>query len=159
MVLSKWMAELAFYQLRTSSLEEALCTLLQKALDSNYRVLVIGDSDERVSSLSLALWTRNAASFLAHGTINDDNCEDQPILLITEQQDKSENINSADVAIAIDGTVLNFIDGVSRYLDVFDGNNEIARDKARNRWMNYKNDDHLLTFWKQGDDGAWSKQK
>ena len=153
------MAELAFYQLRTSSLENALCTLLQKALDSNHRVRVISGSDERISSLSLALWTQNAGSFLAHGTISDDNYQDHPILLTTEQQDITENRNNADVVIAIDGAKPIFIDGVSRYLDIFDGNSETARSEARNRWVNYKADDHSLTFWKQGEGGAWLKQK
>ncbi len=153
------MAEFAFYQLRTTSLEDALCTLLQKALDSNHRVRVISSSNERISSLSSALWTQIATSFLAHGTENDENCHDHPILLSKEQQNITENTNNADVVIAIDGAKLSFLDGVGRYLDIFDGNSDIACSDARNRWVNYKADDHLLTFWKQGEGGAWLKQK
>ena len=153
------MAELAFYQLRTSSLENALCTLLQKALDSNHRVRVISGSDERISSLSLALWTQISTSFLAHGTVSDEYCHDHPILLSTGREKIIENINNADVAIALDGAKLSFLDGVSRYLDIFDGNSKIACSDARNRWVNYKAEDYQLTFWKQGEGGAWFKEK
>ena len=42
------MAEVAFYQLRTTALEIALAKLLQKALDAGHRVRVVGESVDLV---------------------------------------------------------------------------------------------------------------
>ena len=61
------MAEIGFYQLRTSPLESALPKLLQKALDAGHRIRVVGASEGRMEALSAALWTHDPASFCPTG--------------------------------------------------------------------------------------------
>ena len=62
------MAEIGFYHLTRSTLEEALPRLLDKAYAAGQRALVRVGSPERVELLDRALWTFARESFLPHGT-------------------------------------------------------------------------------------------
>ncbi|MBT3628741.1 MAG: DNA polymerase III subunit chi [Rhodospirillaceae bacterium] len=152
------MAEVAFYQLRTTALENALPRLLQKAFDGGHRVRVVGASEERMAALNTALWTFDQDSFLPHGDIKDGDGERQPILLSSESADASANENNADIVVTIDGVEPVFLPGVTRYLDMFDGNDETALGAARQRWTRRKAENHDVSYWQQGEGGGWEKR-
>ncbi len=152
------MAEVAFYQLRTTALENALPRLLQKALDAGHRIRVVGASEERMAALNAALWTFDQDSFLPHGDLQEGDAERQPTLLLSESADASANENNADIVVTIDGVEPVFLAGVARYLDIFDGNDEAALRAARQRWTRRKADDHDVSYWQQGEGGGWEKR-
>lgn len=149
------MVEVGFYQLRNSSLESALPKLLQKALNAGHRIRVVGASDVRMEALSAALWTYDPASFLPHGSAQDGNADRQPIYLTAESADTDANENGADLVITIDGVEPVFLEGVVRYLDMFDGNDETALKAARQRWKRRKAEDHSVNYWHQTEGGGW----
>jgi len=151
------MAEVDFYQLRTSSLESALLKLLQKVLDAGHRVRVVGASEARMEVLNAALWTFDPASFLPHGGPGDGDAANQPIYLTSESADGTVNENGADVVLTIDGVEPVFLDGVSRYLDMFDGHDDSALQAARQRWKRRKAEEHSVNYWQQGEGGRWEK--
>jgi len=151
------MAEVDFYQLRTSSLESALLKLLQKVLDAGHRVRVVGASEARMEVLNAGLWTFDPASFLPHGGPGDGDAANQPIYLTSESADGTVNENGADVVLTIDGVEPVFLDGVSRYLDMFDGHDDSALQAARQRWKRRKAEEHTVTYWQQGEGGRWEK--
>jgi len=152
------MAEVGFYQLRTTALENALPRLLQKILDASHRVRVVGASEERMAALNAALWTFDAESFLPHGDIGEGNAEHQPILLSNESADPSANENNADIVVTIDGVEPVMLAGVVRYLDMFNGNDEATLRAARQRWTRRKAEDHHVSYWQQGEGGGWEKR-
>jgi DNA polymerase-3 subunit chi len=151
------MAEVGFYQLRSSALESALPKLLQKALDAGHRIRVVGASEARMEALSAELWTFDPASFLPHGTARDGHAELQPVFLAAESAEAEANENRADLVVTIDGVEPVFIDGVGRYLDMFDGNDETALAAARQRWKRRKQEAHEVSYWRQRDGGGWEK--
>ena len=151
------MAEVGFYQLRTSPLEHALPKLLQKALDAGHRIRVVGASDSRMEALSTMLWTYDPASFLPHGAARDGDAESQPIYLTTESVDPEANENAADLVVTIDGVEPVFLEGVMRYLDIFDGKDEAVLKAARKRWKRCKAEDHSVSYWQQTEGGGWEK--
>ena len=151
------MAEVGFYQLRTSALESALPRLLQKVLDAGHRVRVIGASEARMEALNATLWTFDPASFLPHGGPGDGDAASQPIYLTSESADTTANENGADVVVTIDGVEPVFLDGVARYLDMFDGNDETALRAARQRWKRRTAEAHDVSYWQQGEGGGWEK--
>ena len=151
------MAEVDFYQLRTSSLESALLKLLQKVLDAGPRVRVVGASEARMEVLNAALWPFDTASFLPHGGSGDGDAANQPIYLTSESADGTVNENGADVVLTIDGVEPVFLDGVSRYLDMFDGHDDSALQAARQRWKRRKAEAHSVNYWQQGKGGRWAK--
>ncbi len=151
------MAEIGFYQLRTSPLEQALPKLLQKALDAGHRIRIVGASNARMEALSAALWTYDPASFLPHGVTQDGDAERQPIFLTAKSEDSTANENAADLVVTLDGVETVFLHGVVRYLDMFDGRDEIALKAARQRWKRCKAEDHSVCYWQQNEGGGWEK--
>ena len=151
------MAEVGFYQLRSSALESALPRLLQKVLEAGHRVRVVGASEARMEALNAALWTYDAASFLPHGGTGDGDAARQPVYLTSESADGAANENGADVVVTIDGVEPVFLDGVARYLDIFDGTDETALGAARQRWKRRQAEAHSVSYWCQGEAGGWEK--
>lgn len=77
------MTTVQFYHLITTPLERALPKLLEKAYGGGFKTLLVAESDERVEQLNQLLWTYDPNSFLPHGSVQDGDSEQQPILLAT----------------------------------------------------------------------------
>lgn len=149
------MTEVSFYHLHKVGLERALPKLLEKALERGLRAVVVAGSEERVEALNGALWTYDAASFLAHGSKADGFAAEQPIYLTT---DAGENPNGAKMLVLTDGVSSADISTFDRVLDVFDGNDGEAVESARARWRTLQAAGHALTYWQQTDTGGWEKK-
>jgi len=147
--------EVSFYHLQKVGLERALPKLLEKALERGLKAVVVAGSDERVESLNSALWTYDAASFLAHGSKADGFPAEQPIYLTT---DAAENPNGAKMLVLVDGVSSGNISVFDRVLDVFDGNDSEAVEAARARWRTLQAAGHSLTYWQQTETGGWEKK-
>lgn len=147
------MADVDFYHLTASSLDEALPKLLEKLLSSGARGVVLAGSKERAEHLDALFWTYRPDAFLPHGGARDGHAADQPIWLT----DKDENPNGATILVLIDGRVPATLDGYQRCLDLFDGRDEDALAAARARWQSFKAQGHALTYWSQTPEGGWRK--
>jgi len=146
-------AEIGFYHLLATPLERALPRLLERARAGGYRILVRAASAERVEHLSALLWTYDDASFLPHGTARDGNAAHQPIWL----SDGQENPNAAAMLVLVDGVEAEDLASFTRCCDLFDGNDEAAVERARERWRRAAALGHTLTYWQQGEAG-WEKK-
>ncbi len=93
------MAEVGFYHLRTTPLERALPSVLERGLAGGHRIVVIAASTERVDHLNGLLWTYGDESFLPHGSARDGFAERQPIWLTAAD----ENPNRASMLVLVDG--------------------------------------------------------
>ena len=144
----------AFYHLTRSPLERALPRLLERARESDLRVLLRCGSAARLDALNALLWTYDPASFLAHGGPEDGRPADQPIWLATDDA----NPNGARALVLIDGVEAGDLSGFARCLDLFDGNDADATAAARARWRRLKEAGHPLAYWAQTADGAWRRQ-
>lgn len=148
------MAEVSFYHLTRSTLEQTLPRLLEKALQGGARCVVLAGSPERVEALNAHLWTYDAASFLPHGTARDGNAERQPIWLT----DQDENPNAASMLFLTDGAQSARMADYARCFELFDGRDEAAVEAARQRWKQYREAGHAVSYWQQGDRGGWEKK-
>jgi DNA polymerase III subunit chi len=147
--------EIGFYHLLATPLERALPRLLAQASTRGYRIVLRAASVERIEHLNAALWTYDDASFLPHGSARDGNPASHPIYLT----DRSENPNNATMLVLVDGVEAGADDlaGYTRCCDMFDGNDDIAVDAARQRWRRAKDAGHTLTYWQQTEAG-WEKK-
>src|SRR5690606_6455774 len=93
------MAEVLFYHLTESTLEEALPALLERSVARGWSCVVQTGSQERRDALDQHLWTYRDDSFLAHGLEHELHAAEQPILLTTGQT----NSNDARIRFLIDG--------------------------------------------------------
>lgn len=149
------MTEVAFYHLTRSSLEEALPLLLSKTLEAEKRALVVAGSTAKVEALTAALWTRDAASWLPHGSVKDGRAEDQPIWLT----DGPENLNKAAFLFLTDGAEGVDLGRFERCFELFDGTSDEAVKTARAHWKTYTDQGHTLAYWQQTEKGGWQKKE
>jgi DNA polymerase III subunit chi len=139
------LAEIGFYHLLATPLDRALPRLLERARAQGHRVVVRTGSAERVAQLDSMLWTYDEASFLPHGSARDGNAAAQPIWLT----DMDENPNQATMAVLVDGVEASDLSAFARCADMFDGNDEAAVERARQRWRRARELGHVLTYWQQ----------
>ena len=148
------MAEISFYHLTRSTLEQTLPRLLEKALQGGARCVVMAGSPERVEALSAHLWTYDPNSFLPHGSARDGQAPVQPVWLT----DQDENPNAATMLFLTDGARSEKMADYARCFELFDGRDEAAVGTARERWKIYREAGHAVSYWQQTDKGGWEKK-
>jgi len=147
------MAEIGFYHLTRTGLEDALPRLLGRTLAAGERAVILCGSPERMAALDTALWLAPEPDWLPHGTAAMGHAELQPIWLTTTD----EAPNNARFLFLVDGATSTRLDSFTRIFDLFDGNDETAVQAARERWRTAKAAGHALTYWQQTPRG-WQKQ-
>jgi DNA polymerase-3 subunit chi len=147
------MAEVWFYHLERTSLEQALPELLEKVLARGWKGQVRLRDAARVEALDQHLWTWRDDSFLPHGPAGEPHAARQPILLTTE----AENVNGAEALLLVDGAEPGDLAGYERVMVLFDGNDEAALATARAQWSALKARGEDLSYWRQEGRG-WKKQ-
>lgn len=146
-------AEVWFYHLERTGLDQALPELLEKTLARGWRAIVRLRQEERVGALDAWLWTYRDESFLPHGPDGEPGAARQPILLTTG----FDNLNGAQALFLIDGAEAGGLDGYERCLVLFDGGDETQLKVARAQWSALKREGLALSYWRQMARG-WEKQ-
>ena len=146
--------EISFYHLTLQPLNVALPKLLAKVSEAKMKAVVKVPSSVHMDDVDQALWSFDKESFLAHDTQKSKYPEDQPIYITTGE----ENPASAEVLVLTDGATSELVEGYTRVLEMFDGNNPTTVEQARERWSAYKSAGHDLTYWQQTETGGWTKK-
>lgn len=149
------MADVLFYHLTESRLEDALPDLLERSLARQWRSVVQARTAERRDALDVYLWTFRDDSFLPHGCDGDPHPERQPILLTIEPR---QAINRPQVRFLVEGAVAETLEGLERGVYLFDGHDPDELAAARARWSVEKAAGHAVTYWQQGEDRRWVKK-
>ena len=150
------MTEIRFYHLERRSVDEALPSLLEHALDEGRRVLVRASSDEMVAALNERLWTYDDASFLPHGAAGDGDPMTQPVFLTTEL----ENANAATMLVKLSGAETGDADDAFNLVVIlFDGHDEAALALARGEWRRLKDQGRAISYWRESDEGGWERAR
>jgi DNA polymerase-3 subunit chi len=147
------MAEIGFYHLTRTGVEQALPRLLDRTLAAGQRALVLCPDQARVAALDQALWACPDPAWLPHGSAEDGDAPLQPIWLATEDAAP----NGARFLFLVGGAGSGRLDAFDRVFDLFDGGDETAVAAARERWKAAKAGGHTLTYWQQGARG-WEKK-
>lgn len=140
-----------FYHLLSTSRERAVPKLMEKALASGAKVVMLAGNDAVLKTMSDALWSNDPASFLPHGGARDGHKAEQPIYLTLAD----ENPNGAEILCVLDGSQPASLSSFSKVLDVFDGSREDEVASARARWVAYKSQGFALQYVKQQPGGGW----
>ncbi|WP_135469508.1 DNA polymerase III subunit chi [Crenalkalicoccus roseus] len=151
------MAEIGFYHLTRTPLEQALPRLLGRVLQQQGRALVLCGGEERLAALDAALWLCPDPDWLPHGTPATGHAELQPIWLTTQDVGEAGAPNGARYLFLVDGAESARLSLFDRVLDLFDGNDEAAVAAARRRWAAAKEAGHALSYWQQGPRG-WERK-
>jgi DNA polymerase-3 subunit chi len=147
------MAEIGFYHLMRTAIDQALPPLLGRTLAAGQRAVIRCGSAERLAALDNALWLCANPDWLPHGTAASGNAESQPIWLT----EADEAPNGARFLFLIDGSSSDRMSAFDRVFDLFDGNDEVAVAAARRRWIAAKAEGHQLSYWQQAARG-WERK-
>ena len=148
------MADVLFYHLTESTLEDALPGLLERSVDRGWRAVVQTGTEERRDALDQHLWTFRDDSFLAHATDREAYPGEQPILLTTGDG----NPNQAKIRFLVDGAVPPDLGGYERAVFLFDGHDAEQVEAARGHWKVMKDAGHAVTYWQQTPDRRWERK-
>ena len=148
------MPEVRFYHLTRATLEATLPVMLQRVLERGQKAVVQLGSEERAEALSAYLWSYDDSAFLPHGTSKDGNADQQPIWLTAQDEPPP---NGAEVLFSADGAETQRVQDYQLCVFLFDGKDEAALAKARERWRTFKAEGFDVTYWRQDDSGRWSK--
>ena len=146
-------AEVWFYHLERSSLDQVLPELQEKTLARGWRAVVRPPTEQMIERLDQWLWTYRDDSFLPHGPAAEPGASRQPIVLTAGP----ENPNQAQALFLVDGSPTEDMDGYERCIVLFDGADESALAKARSQWKAVKASGATVSYWKQQARG-WEKQ-
>lgn len=143
-----------FYHLQRTTLERAVGPLLEKCLERDWRVLAVSSDVTRRATLDEALWTYSDDSFLPHGQAEAAGLEpsQQPVLI----SDKTDNLNSASVALLMDGVDLPVDTPFQRCMVMFDDGDGPTRQKAREQFKAAKDAGHVARYFQQSARG-WTE--
>lgn len=149
------MTEVLFYHLKDQTLERVLPPLLEKSLERNWRVVVQGESEERIDALDSHLWTYRDDSFLPHGTWRDRDAKDQPVVLSID----GNNPNGAQIRFLVDGAPLPVdAEQYQRLVLIFNGEDDSAASAARTIWSDCKTRGFDVTYWQPDEQGRWQRK-
>ena len=148
------MAEVLFYHLTESTLQDALPGLLERSLGRGWRAVVQTGTEERRDALDAHLWSFRDDSFLAHGTDREPHAAEQPVLLTTTDA----NANGAQIRFLVDGAVPPDLSGYERAVFLFDGHDAVQVEAAREHWKTMKAAGHAVTYWQQTPDRRWERK-
>jgi DNA polymerase-3 subunit chi len=146
--------EIRFYHLTRQSLEEVLPVMLARTLERGQRAVVMARSAERVEALAARLWVYDDHSFLPHGTKADGHPALQPVWLT----EADENPNGATALFLTDGARSARVDAFALVCELFDGADADAVATARERWRDYRQAGHAVSYWQQEPSGWQPRQ-
>lgn len=156
------MAQIAFYQLQSCSVQDVLPPLLQKTRDNGKTAEIIAATDIH-NDLSQAIWTHKPESWLPHGIIGRDDSEidraDCPIWIMDEESDN----HRPDIFrfylsgfMPTDQTLSN--ENCGRMFIIFDGGNDTSLHSARTAWKSWRQKNHDLSYYEQDTQKGWIKK-
>lgn len=149
------MAEVYFYHLTSSQLEQALPELLEKVSANKWRALIRGTDENLLKRLDAHLWQYCDDNFLAHGKEGGNHDPDQPILLTTN----IENVNNAEILLLTHQAKIDPTE-VAKYTRVcliFNGMDPQELHSARSNWKNLTDAGIPAQYWAQ-ENGRWAKK-
>lgn len=146
------MAEVLFYHLSTSSVEQALPDLLERALARGWRAILRCGSAPALAMLDTVLWTYRDDSFLPHGTAEAGRAALQPVYLTTG----GENPNGAEILILALGARLDIAEAerFRRICVLFEADDAAAVAAARDDWKAAQAAGLAVRYWTQ-EGGRW----
>ncbi len=148
------MAEILFYHLTRSTMEDVLPGLVEKSVGRGWNAVIQSGSADRIAAIDNLLWTYRDESFLAHGAQRDGTEHLQPVWLTTGE----DNPNGAEIRFLLDDGALDDPEPYERFVYLFDGHDNTSLAHARNRWKFHKEKGHEITYWQQSDFGSWEKK-
>lgn len=144
------MGTAVFYHLTRSGPDETLATILPRALQAGWRVMIRSPDIGRLERLDGKLWLEPEDGFLPHGLEGGAQDADQPVLL-----GQGAAVNGAKGVALMDGAhPLPGEETLERLWVLFDGADEAAVQAARGLWTRLTGAGMAAQYWSE-ESGRW----
>jgi DNA polymerase-3 subunit chi len=152
------MTEVQFYHLEQRSAEQALPALVEEAFARGGNIVIEATERELLERLDERLWTYSDECFLPHAIAGEGADRLQPILLTLAR----DNPNGAKVRFMLGGakaepSLTSTNPAYERLVILFNGSDEQEIAAARAHWTELKAAGRSISYWRQGEGGAWEK--
>jgi DNA polymerase-3 subunit chi len=149
-----------FYHLTRSTPVATMATILPRALQAGWKVMLRGTDRSLIEGLDAALWLLTNdqllphGSFLPHGLEGGPHDADQPILL-----GLGAIGNGAQALMLVDNAITDFDEAapLQRVWVLFDGGDEQALAGARRLWTKLTGAGLAAQYWSE-ESGRWEKK-
>jgi DNA polymerase-3 subunit chi len=138
-----------FYKVQNENFIKTICLLVEKAYQSNYKIIIKTSDSLLENEINKTLWTYSQKTFIPHGSSKDPLPEKHPIYITTGE----ENPNKANLKI--------FVNSIEPYKGNFDKvlyiflDNPENNENSRALYENYKINGASTTYHIQETQG-WS---
>jgi DNA polymerase-3 subunit chi len=156
------MAQISFYHTTgetPAALDGVLPSLLQKAVASGQKVLLVAPTAARCRRLDEALWSFAESSFMPHAMVDDPHPAEQPILLASAEADVTPHVGGRIPVIVTgaEGALAPILGSTpSRVLYMFTAAGADV-ERARPLFKQLKAEGHQLAYWQQTASG-WQQK-
>ena len=138
------MAQVDFYVLPENGKQEHfVCALIQKAWKQGNNIFIKTGSESAAMALDDLLWTFKDASFLPHCFATEDSANTAPIVIGHANQVDGQIPDHTTVIVNLADQIPAELSKVERILEIVAGNEE-ERQQARQRYVDYRNQGHVL---------------
>lgn len=146
------MATVLFFHLTRSSVEQTARTLLMRALNQGWRVMIRGTDPARLDHLDRQLWLGPEEDFIAHGRAGGAHDSRQPVLL-TQGGDL---VNDPAAVMLLDGAPVDLsqAQGLQRVWVLFEDADTEKRELARGQWRLVTEAGLAAQYWSE-ESGRW----
>lgn len=141
--------QISFYSV-LDDLEKTSCGLIEKCYMSGKNTLVICEDEQTQELINKMLWTFKKKSFVPHGSINDANPQDQPVLISY----KNENANNAELLVLFAGAYIN-VSNFARVFVIYLEESELQKSKAQKIAETTEKLCEKPQFYQKHADGSW----
>lgn len=149
------MTQISFYHLTKSSTDEALPKLLEKVLESDSRAILLVSDEQKQKHFDDLLWSVGGTRLIPHGINGEGDEKYHPVIVSIAE----ENKNNSDFLILLGENSSQWFEEFDRTLYIFNGNDDVELDFARNKWKALKaNDNNSLKYYFQNDKGVWQEK-
>ncbi|HSQ97937.1 MAG TPA: DNA polymerase III subunit chi [Rickettsiales bacterium] len=149
------MSNINFYCIE-EDINQFLYSFLTKLVDSQKKVIIYSENQEKMDKLDELLWTMKKTAFLPHLKHTDKGWDRTP-LLISNQKENKINAHFLLISNFLDDDI--FLKQFEKTFYIFSPVNQNLLNEAEDNWNKYSSKKYNLNFLKKDVSGKWVESK
>ncbi len=137
-------------------INQFLYSFLTKLFESQKKVIIYSENQEKINKLDDMLWMIKKTAFLPHLKTADKGWEKTPILISNEKENKI-NANFLLISNFLDNE--EFLQKFEKVFYIFSPINQNLVEEAEKNWQTYLSKKYNLSYFRKDINGKWVESK